>query len=149
MGAAAALRAGRFAIPRKGLITPVYVDDLVECIVRALTVPEAGGQTFVAWEGPPVPTREFFDRLARMVGRKRAPTAPRALLSVLAGAEEALGAATGRPPTAARWAVGYLARRAAYACRRAQEVLGWHPQVSLDEGMRRTEAWARQEGLLP
>jgi nucleoside-diphosphate-sugar epimerase len=145
----AALRAGRFAIPRRGLVTPVYVDDLVECVVRALTVPEADGQTFVAWEGPPVPVREYFDALARMVGRDHAPTAPQPLLEALAGAQEALGRVTGRPPTAARWAVGYLARRAAYDCHRAQDVLGWHPQVSLEEGMRRTEGWAREEGLLP
>jgi nucleoside-diphosphate-sugar epimerase len=143
-----ALRGGRFAIPPEGLITPVYVDDLVDCIVRALTVPEAAGRSFVAWEGPPVPTREYFDRLARMVGRERAPVAPRPLLSALAGAEEAVGRLTGRTPTAARWVPGYLARRAAYDCRRAREVLGWRAQVPLEEGMERTEAWARAEGLL-
>jgi nucleoside-diphosphate-sugar epimerase len=32
---------------------------------------------------------------------------------------------------------------------RAREVLGWEPQVDLDEGMRRTEAWFREEGFLP
>jgi nucleoside-diphosphate-sugar epimerase len=143
-----ALRSGRFAIPPEGLITPVYVDDLVDCIVRAATVPEAAGRSFVAWEGPPVPTREYFDRLARMVGRERAPVAPRPLLTALAGAEEMVGRLTGRPPTAARWVPGYLARRAAYDCPRAAEVLGWHAQVSLDEGMARTETWAREEGLL-
>jgi nucleoside-diphosphate-sugar epimerase len=143
-----ALRSGRFAIPPAGLITPVYVDDLVDCIVRAATVPEAAAQSFVAWEGPPVRTRDYFDRLARMVGRERAPVAPRPLLTALAGLEEALAGVTGRPPTAARWVPGYLARRAAYDCPRAREVLGWRAQVSLDEGMRRTEAWARAEGLL-
>jgi nucleoside-diphosphate-sugar epimerase len=145
----AALRTRRIAIPPRGLVTPVYVDDVVECIVRALTVPEADGQAFVAWEGPPVTTRDFFDRLARIAGRRRAPVAPAALLSALAAAEEAVARVTGRPPTAARWAIGYLGRRAAYDARRAQDVLGWHPQVSLDEGMRRTEAWAREAGLLP
>lgn len=143
-----ALRSGRFAIPRRGLITPVYVDDLVDCIVRAATLTEAAGQSFVAWEGPPVATRDYFDRLARMVGRERAPVAPHPLLTALATAEEALGRLSGRPPTAARWVPGYLARRAAYDCPRARDVLGWRARVSLDEGMRRTEAWAREEGLL-
>jgi nucleoside-diphosphate-sugar epimerase len=144
----AALRSRRIALPPGGVMTPVYVDDLVDCVVRALTLPEAAGQSFVAWEGPPVPTREFFDRLAAMVGRERAPVAPRPLLSAVAAVQEAVARATGGAPVATRWAIGYLSRRAAYDCRRAQDVLGWHPQVSLDEGMRRTEAWAREAGLL-
>lgn len=143
-----ALRARRFAVPRRGIVTPVYVDDLVDCIVTALTHPEAAGQTFVAWEGPPVPTREFFDYYARMLGRRRAPAVPKALLSAYAGLDEAVARRRGRAPTAARWAVEYFTRRAAYRASRAQEVLGWHPQVTLEEGMRRTEAWAREEGLL-
>jgi nucleoside-diphosphate-sugar epimerase len=144
----AALRTRRMAIPPRGLMTPVYVDDLVECVVRALTVPEADGQAFVAWEGPPVATRDFFDRLAAMVGRRRAPVAPRPLLTAIAAAQEAAARLTGTAPVATRWAIGYLSRSAAYDCRRARDVLGWRPQVSLDEGMRRTEAWAREAGLL-
>jgi nucleoside-diphosphate-sugar epimerase len=31
---------------------------------------------------------------------------------------------------------------------RARELLGWEPRVTLGEGMRRTEVWFRQEGLL-
>jgi nucleoside-diphosphate-sugar epimerase len=46
-------------------------------------------------------------------------------------------------------AVRYLNREHAYTVSRAREVLGWEPQVDLDEGMRRTEAWFREEGLLP
>ena len=37
----------------------------------------------------------------------------------------------------------------AYSVSRARELLGWEPRVDLDEGMRRTEAWFREEGLLP
>jgi nucleoside-diphosphate-sugar epimerase len=32
--------------------------------------------------------------------------------------------------------------------RRARELLGWTPKVGLDEGMRRTEIWFREQGLL-
>ncbi|MDX6698666.1 MAG: hypothetical protein QOE65_2063 [Solirubrobacteraceae bacterium] len=143
-----ALRAGRFAVPRRGLMTPVYVDDLVELIVLALTRPEAAGRTFVGWEGPPVPVRDFFDRYARMSGRRRTPALPARLLHAAAAADEALARRLGRAPTATRWAISYLSRRAAYRASRAQDLLGWHPRVDLDEGMRRTEAWARAEGLL-
>ena len=54
-----------------------------------------------------------------------------------------------RPPTVTADAVHYLTRNHAYSVGRAREVLGWEPQVDLDEGMRRTEAWFREEGYLP
>jgi nucleoside-diphosphate-sugar epimerase len=31
----------------------------------------------------------------------------------------------------------------------AKDLLGWDQQVGLDEGMRRTEQWFRETGLLP
>ncbi|MGI8513096.1 MAG: NAD-dependent epimerase/dehydratase family protein, partial [Solirubrobacteraceae bacterium] len=51
-----ALRAGRFAVPAPGdgLMALVYVDDLVDCIVRALVRPEGERGVFVAWDRRPV-----------------------------------------------------------------------------------------------
>lgn len=142
------VRARRIAVPRGGLMTPVYVDDLVDLIVRALTHPDAAGRAFVGWQGPPVPVRDFFDRYAAMAGRRRVPVLPAPLLRLAAAADEAVARLRRRPPTATRWAVSYLARTAVYRASRAQDLLGWRPRVDLDEGMRRTEAWARAEGLL-
>jgi nucleoside-diphosphate-sugar epimerase len=144
----AGLRARRLAVPPGGLMTPVYVDDLTDLVARALVHPEAAGQSFVGWEGPPVGVSDFFDRYARMLGRRRAPVLPRPLLTAVAAADEVFARVTGRAPTATRWAVSYLSRRHAYRASRAQEILGWHPRIDLDEGMRRTETWARGEGLL-
>ena len=31
---------------------------------------------------------------------------------------------------------------------KAERLLGWRPRVPLDEGMRRSEAWLREAGLL-
>jgi len=143
-----ALRARRFAVPRRGLMTPVYIDDLVDCIVRALCADGAAGEAFVAWDGHAVPTREFFDHYARMLGRSRVPALPRPLLSAVAGADELASRLTGRAPTATRWTVRYLSRTNAYSNARAREVLGWEPQVPLAEGMRRTQEWFAQEGML-
>jgi nucleoside-diphosphate-sugar epimerase len=60
-------------------VTLVYVDDLVDCVYRALTVPEAAGQAFTAWDGRPVTTAEFFAHYTRMLGKKpvRAASTPR------------------------------------------------------------------------
>jgi nucleoside-diphosphate-sugar epimerase len=42
----------------------------------------------------------------------------------------------------------YLARRGTYSIEKARRLLGYEPAVALDEGMRRTEAWLREQGLL-
>lgn len=146
-----ALKAGRFYLPRKGpgLLTPVYVDDLVDCIVRALIHPDAGGQAFTAWDGHAVPVAEFFDHYARMLGRDHVPTLPLGVLKLAALGQELQARATGRTPDVSRQAITYISRRATYPNARAREILGWSPSVELPEGMRRTEAWLRAEGRLP
>lgn len=143
-----ALRARRFAVPRRGLITPVYVDDLVDCIARALEL-GAEGRAYTAWAAPAVSPPEFFGFYARMLGRNSVPTLPAPALLALAAADEGVARIRGTAPTATRWAVRYFSRTATYSTERAHEELGWKPRVDLGEGMRRTERWLRAEGHLP
>src|SRR5204862_78635 len=62
--------------------------------------------------------------------------------------EERMARVARRPPTVTAAAMRYLNREHAYSVSRAREVLGWEPRVDLDEGMRRTETWFREQGLL-
>jgi nucleoside-diphosphate-sugar epimerase len=144
------LRGNRFMLIGKGqgVMTPVYIDDLVECILLALTVSGATGRGYTAWDGIPLPAAEFFGHYARMLGRDRIPRLPRFLAGIAAGAQEAVAIATRKPPLFTRNAISFVSRRAPYSNRRARELLGWQPRVTVDEGMRRTELWFRQEGLL-
>jgi nucleoside-diphosphate-sugar epimerase len=45
-------------------------------------------------------------------------------------------------------AVRYFCRTGTYSIEKARTVLGYDPQVDLDEGMRRSEAWLREVGVL-
>jgi nucleoside-diphosphate-sugar epimerase len=146
-----ALRSRTLVLPGRGdgLLTLVYVDDLVDCLVRALERPEAAGQAFTAWDGRPATAADFFGRYARMLGRRGVPTAPRPVVTAAAWGQELVARARGTAPEVSRSAITYVSRRAVYPNARAREVLGWEPRVGLDEGMRRTEAWLRAEGLLP
>ena len=134
------LKGRRFALPMKGrgLLTLVYIDDLVDCVYRALTMPEGEGGVFTAWDGHAVTAKEFFDHYARMLGRKGVPTAPTTLLRPV------LRLIPGVDPDDLQ----FLMRHAVFPNARAREVLGWEPKVDLAEGMRRTEAWLREEGML-
>ena len=73
------LRRGRFVLPAPGdgLITPVYVDDLVDAIVRALREPRAAGRAYTVWDGD-TGHRARVLRLPRAVARPgRGPRACR------------------------------------------------------------------------
>ncbi len=145
------LRARLFTLPDggHGLMTPIYVEDLVDAIARAVRDPAAAsGQGLAIHDGRPVAARDFFAHHARMLGRRGVPCAPRPLVEAGALAVEALARARGRTPAVSRQAVQYVSRRAAYPADRARELLGWAPRVGLDEGMRRTEAWLRSSGRL-
>jgi nucleoside-diphosphate-sugar epimerase len=145
-----ALKSGMLRLPGRadGLITPVYIDDLVDCIVRALLTPEGAGQAFTAWDGHAVTAAEFFGHYARMLGKDAVPTAPEAVTRAAGLAMELAARVTGRPATVTRDSMVFISRKAAYPNARARELLGWEPRVSLDEGMRRSEEWLRAEGLL-
>ena len=132
----------------RSLMVPVYVDDLVGAITLALVKAEAVGQAFTVWDGHAVSCAEFFSHYARMLGREGIPSLPRRLAAAGAGALELVAHITGRPPVFTRNAITFVSRKAAYSNRRAVEVLGWKPAVTLDEGMRRTEAWFREQGML-
>src|SRR5687767_12529131 len=121
------IRSRRIALPMKGrgILTLVYVDDLVDCVLRALTTPEAEAGAFTAWDGRPVTAKEFFDHYARMLGRNGVPTAPTALLHLV------MRLMPGVDPDDLQ----FLMRRAVYPNARAREVLGWQPRVALEEGM--------------
>jgi nucleoside-diphosphate-sugar epimerase len=123
------MRAGRFFLPAPGdgLITPVYVDDLVDAVVRALREPRAAGRAYTVWDGEAVTAREFFGHHARSLGQDRVRVLPAPLLRL-----------TARTVGAGPAAVTFMQRRAAFPNTRAREELGWQPRVSLAEGMART-----------
>jgi nucleoside-diphosphate-sugar epimerase len=144
------IAARRIVLPAmgRGLVSPVYVDDLVEGVMRAGARPEGEGQVFTLSGGADVETRDFFGRYARMLGRKGVPAAPTAVVVAMAGT---IGRATSRfgESEVTPGAVRYLARRTRYSIEKARKLLDYEPPTDLDEGMRRSEEWLRSEGLLP
>jgi 2-alkyl-3-oxoalkanoate reductase len=139
-----ALRDGTFVLPGRGegLITPVYVDDLVDCVVRALTDERAAGQTFTCWDGNAVTAFDFFAHHAGWLG-KRVRTAPRPVVMAAA----ALGELAGRGDVR-RASLTFVSRRATYPNARARELLGWEPRMTLEDGMARSREWAAAAGLV-
>jgi nucleoside-diphosphate-sugar epimerase len=144
------LRARRLVLPARGLgiHSPVYVDDLVDGIVRAAAAPRAAGRVITLSGGVGVETRDYFGRLGRMVGAS-VPAVPTAVALAGAAAMDRVARLRGVPNELTPDGVRYLAlRRGTYGIATAYELLDWAPRVELDDGMARTEAWLRAERLI-
>ena len=143
------LRSGQMVLPGRGegTMLPVYIDDLVEAIVLALRRGEPG-RAYTVWDGDPVSFRDYFNKLAEATGGRKPRRLPRPLLTAIAGAAEAIARMRGTPPAFGRHGITFVDRRGTASNRRAREELGWEPKVALDEGVRRSAAWVREEGIL-
>ena len=54
----------------------------------------------------------------------------------------------GKPTELGRGAMEMLSKKNTVSNKKAHDLLGWYPQVDLDEGMRRTEIWLREQKIL-
>ncbi len=144
------IRARRAAVPgRRGVHSPVHIDDLVRGLAAAAGNRRAAGEIITLSGGVGVGTGEFFDYYARMLGQAAVPRVPRSLALTLAAAQTMTARAVGARVELTPAAVRYLAdRRGTYGIGKAARLLGWEPEVGIDEGMARTRRWLRREGLL-
>lgn len=145
-----AIRSRRFVLPANGagVFSPLYVDNLVDAIALAAGRPEAAGEVFTISDGVGVPCREFFGHYSRMLGKDPPPAVPSLAAAGLAAVPEAAARIAGVHTDHKRSAMRWLARPGTYSIAKARRLLGYEPRVDLEEGMRRTELWLREHGLL-
>lgn len=146
----AEIRANRFALPAlgKGVFSPVFVENLVDGVLLAIDEPRAAGQVYVLSDGVGVTTKEFFRYYFQMIDKRGPICLPTPVALALARLNEIAyrfrSATTEVNPATIR----YMTRRGTYSIDKARRELGYEPQVNLAEGMARTEAWLREEGLI-
>lgn len=147
----AMLKKGQFLLPDggRGIFSPVWVDDLVEGVVRAGCLDAGLGQVFTLTSGEGVPCAEFFGHHARWMGKTRVPTAPSWLLNPALEAARASIQAFGGRTDLGRGTMDLLNRRGTYSIAKARRLLGYEPKMRVEEGLRLCENWAREAGLIP
>ncbi|QNN52355.1 NAD-dependent epimerase/dehydratase family protein [Nocardioides mesophilus] len=148
-------RAGRLPVLGAGaaLIDTTYIDNAGAALVAAVDAcGPAHGEPLVVSNGEPRPVREVLARLCRAAGvpepQRRVPV----WLGRTAGtAVDGIWAATRRrdTPPITRFLAGQLSTAHWFDQRRTREVLGWRPEVSLDEGFERLGAWYAAGGPHP
>jgi nucleoside-diphosphate-sugar epimerase len=129
-----------------GFAHPVYVANLVDAYLLAAQRDEAIGEAFTICDTD-LPWRDFYGRYAVMAG-KRARSIPLWLVWCGVFSAEIGAKITRRPPTASRAMLGFMTGRCVYSTEKAKRWLGWSPHFSLDEGLRQTEAWLQEIGMI-
>lgn len=123
----------------RGTAHPIYIDDLVDGLLLCTTHPRARMEAFNFVDDGPITWTEFFGAYMRMIPTNHALRVPGSLLALLSPLAPGVGLG---------WAIAQLRGCGLVLNRKARELLSWQPKISLTEGMRRSESWLRQVGLL-
>jgi nucleoside-diphosphate-sugar epimerase len=143
---------GRFLMIGDGrtLNHTVFVENVVDCLQLAAAAPHARGRTYLVGDDEAT----TLDRLVRLIAETldvdlrmlRFPSYRLAWLGA-AGVEFACKPIGVSPPIFRRRLSWFRTNRA-FRIDRARRELGYEPRVGLREGLARTAAWYREQGLL-
>ncbi|MES2676594.1 MAG: NAD(P)-dependent oxidoreductase [Pseudomonadota bacterium] len=140
------MREGSIPLMRGGqaLLDVTYVENLVDAIMLSLTEPlPAAVQTYNVSNGDPQPLHKLLLQMSEAFALPlRTRQLPWWLVSGLARTLEVAAKAThGREPKITRYGAGVLAFSQTLDISTIRRDLGYQPQVSIAEGMRRHAAW--------
>lgn len=118
---------------------PVYIDDVVDALILCTKNPNAAGEAFNISAG--ITTwREFMSHYGDLCD-KEPKGLPLILARLMAFANKIPGVTTPIDQGFIEMANSYKR----FPTEKASEILGWEPKVSLDEGLKRTTRWLKEE----
>jgi nucleoside-diphosphate-sugar epimerase len=130
---------------------PVYVENLVDLFELVAVAPNARGRTYLAADQEPVILTQLVRSVGIAVGARvrilRFPWYGAAWLG--ATLIESVCRRIGLKPPVFRRRLSWFKTNRAFRIDRAREELGYTPRVGLQDGLRRTATWYRQQGYLP
>ena len=131
----------------RGTLNYVYIDNLVDAILLAAGHERAPGQAFSVNDG--VTTwRDYFGAYAHMAGKIGIPSFPLWVARLWVRGRNVLAAIRGETARVPPNALAFLVGSPVYRQTHIEQTLGHRSRVDLPEGLRRTEAWFRETGLL-
>lgn len=144
------IQKGLFLLPAhgKGIFRAIYIDDLVNGIMLAAEKDEGIGQIFILGGETATTCETFFGHYYRMLEKGSPRTMSTSMAVAIAETGRLIFKLLGKPTELGRGAMEMLSKKNTVSNEKAHRLLGWHPQVDLEEGMRRTEVWLREQGVL-
>lgn len=133
----------------KVLYHMTYIDDLIEGFVLAGRKPEAVGEVFTIAGERYTTIRELVNLMADVLGKPhpkfQIPFFPVYLAAVVC--DKAFRPLGLNPPLYPRRVEFFYLDRA-FSIEKAKRLLGYRPRVDLQEGLSRTAAWYKEQGLI-
>ena len=126
----------------KGVFPHVYIDNLNEAIFLAPQSEKAVNEIFNIIDDEPATTYEFFTHLNKIAGKGEIKISlPYPLACCLAFFMDIIAKITGIPPLLSWTGLEFLTLKCKFDISKSKEILGYNPQVSLTEGMKKVEMW--------
>ena len=141
----------RFFILGKGEVFyhPVYAEDLADGFILCGERDRAAGEVFILGGNEYVSLNELSAMIARALRvsepRVHLPVKP---FQILGSVCEKICIPLGIEPPIYRRRVDFFTKSRAFDISKAKKELGYLPKVSLSEGIARTAAWYKEQGLL-
>jgi nucleoside-diphosphate-sugar epimerase len=147
------VRTGRFPVIGDGeqVRSMVYVDNLVDGIMRAELVPTPAGRGWWIADARPYTVREIVETVGRALTAEGFDVAPNrtrlpAIAASVAEFADGLIQRSGRYNQQLH-VLGEMGKNIACDISVAQAELGYEPAVALEEGMRRSIRWCLAQGI--
>jgi len=131
----------------RGLLNYVYIENLVDAILLAAEHDRAPGQAFIVNDGAAT-WQDFFGAYARMAGKDGIRSVPLWAARLWVHGRNLLAAARGETSRVPQNALAFLVGTPVYRQTHIEQTLGHRSRVDLQDGLRRTEAWFHETGLL-
>ena len=148
-GSFRALKRGKFAFigSRDNIAPIVFIDDVVEAILRAGRMPASRGRIYHITDGSRTSIGQFIECLAEIIDcpapRKVLPYAVPYLACVVFDALAALRLYGGRP-LITRASLRHLGTSRYFNIEQARKELGYEPRVFYQEGLRTAVKWMEE-----
>lgn len=143
---------GRFFLIGTGQtqLSPVYVEDVARgLILGAEQIKHAAGEVFIVSGGVTVSLESLARAIAREAGSSVLPfKVPAGLAKIGATVCETLCKPLGIEPPIHHRRLDFFLRDQAFDIRKIQQVLGFQPEVTLQDGVKRTVNWYKEQGWL-
>lgn len=128
-----------------GFARPIFIENLIDAMLLCAQRPVTG-EAFTLIDAN-IPWREFLGPYGRMLG-KRVRSVSLGTAWLIALSDEVRATVVRTPPRVRRTALGYAVSHATMSTEKARRLLGWSPRYSMDEAMRMTERWLKENGYL-
>jgi len=145
-----AIAKNQFMLPAKGegFFRPVYVDDLIRGIDLAVRHPAAAGEIFnLSCEGY-ITTKEYFASHYQWLGKKGPMLVSTKVALAVSAIASKVADLMGNLNEASPATVAQLATKSWFSIKKAERILGWKPEISFEEGIKRSHQWAKDKNLV-